>query len=236
MIVAPHTWATRDPLAVDCFISRRCGELGLNRGALAQRLGFKNPTKALRRLDDLCDGDLARTEAVIRALPTALQVPAEVIADAIEETRVQLEKAEKARAAEAEAAWRAAFKPHAVILTERDRPSPLFMAACIGVDRLLRVDFDLAAPPSSFVGQALDGLREKLQRWGGIEKREITCFGAPIGVIVNYSPDRGVQYDLNGNAVDLLPHAHRLGNAEFFINCRGIPPRLLQISDPWMSS
>jgi hypothetical protein len=42
----------------------------------------------------------------------------------------------------AEAAWRAAFRPHAVIMTDRERPEPLFVAAIIGVNVLLRVDFD----------------------------------------------------------------------------------------------
>ena len=59
-------------------------------------------------------------------------------------------------------AYRAAFEPHAVILTERLIPQPIFVAAFIGPARLLRIDFDVALPPATFVTQALDGLHQKL--------------------------------------------------------------------------
>jgi hypothetical protein len=39
--------------------------------------------------------------------------------------------------------WRENFQAHAIILTERTRPAPVFVAAIIGAERLLRVNFDL---------------------------------------------------------------------------------------------
>ena len=84
-------------------------------------------------------------------LPAALEVPVDVIKRAVEESRKYLRESE-------EAAWRAAFRPHAIILTERQRPQPLFVAALIGVDVLLRLDFDLGSGPATFLAQALDGL------------------------------------------------------------------------------
>ena len=43
------------------------------------------------------------------------------------------------------------FQPHAVILTERTGPQPIFVAAIIGVERLLRVDFDLDGERESYI-------------------------------------------------------------------------------------
>jgi hypothetical protein len=57
-----------------------------------------------------------------------------------------------------EAAYRSSFVPHAIILTERKVPQPIFIAAVLGVDRLLRVDFDLTKDPATFVEQALPTL------------------------------------------------------------------------------
>lgn len=74
-----------------------------------------------------------------------------------------------------EAAWRDAFKPHAVILTERLIPQPLHIAAIVGGDRLKCVDFKPDSNPVTLIDQALDALREKLQRWNG----HIPCFGKP---------------------------------------------------------
>jgi hypothetical protein len=51
------------------------------------------------------------------------------------------------------------FTPHALILTERSVPQPMFVAAAIGVERLLRVDLNAGAPPLTFAGQALRAVR-----------------------------------------------------------------------------
>ena len=47
------------------------------------------------------------------------------------------------------------LKPHAIIICERRRPEPLFVAGLIGVDRLLRVDFATGSKPATYASQAL---------------------------------------------------------------------------------
>jgi hypothetical protein len=56
-------------------------------------------------------------------------------------------------------------KPHAIILTERKVPEPIFIAAMIGVDKLLRIDFDLNQGTIIFANQAIKGVRHKLSEW-----------------------------------------------------------------------
>jgi hypothetical protein len=92
-------------------------------------------SKGVRRLEELLLGELQSNKYLIQGLPAALDLPANVIARAVEKTRRQI-------AQEEDAAWRTSFKPHAIILTERQRPEPIFVAALIGVERLLRVDFN----------------------------------------------------------------------------------------------
>ena len=60
--------------------------------------------------------------------------------------------------------WRENFCPHAIILTERIVLSPIFVAAIIGVEKLLRIDPDLTQGPVSFVWQMLDRLPERVPR------------------------------------------------------------------------
>ena len=84
---------------------------------------------------------------------------------------------------------------------------------------MLRVDFDLTKSPTTYIQQALDGLRHKLQRW---KSDQIPTFGRPTGIIINYSPDYAVLFDLEGNAVDVLDRAYRLGEASFSIGKRPI--------------
>ena len=71
-------------------------------------------------------------------LPAALDIPLEVVEHAIEETRRRIAEAQEAARQAREAAWRAASRPHAIILTKRALPQPIFVASIIGVERLLR--------------------------------------------------------------------------------------------------
>jgi hypothetical protein len=79
--------------------------------------------------------------------------------------------------------WRAAFRPHAIIATERSIPSPIFVAALIGVERILRINFDTSLPEETFVRQVL-----------AKTPAHTIAFGRPIGVMINFSPDRAVRY------------------------------------------
>jgi hypothetical protein len=198
-------------LAIETLVRSRCEQLGLTPVDLVRRCGYQNVSKSLRRLEQLCAGDFTRSMGLVRMLPAALEVPIELFKEAIEASQRYLQET-------AEAAWRAAFRPHAIIITERRRPEPLFVAAFIGVDVLLRVDFDLTAAPITLVTQSLDGLRQRLARWHG----SLPAFGRPVGIIVNYSPDRAVRFDLQGNPIELFDRAYRAGEVVLSIGGRAV--------------
>jgi hypothetical protein len=96
------------------------------------------------------------------------------------------------------------FRPHAIIATDRSVPSPIFVAALIGAEKILRIDFDRSLPEATFVQQALAKLPE-----------QTIAFGRPTGVTVNYAPDRAVRYDLRGDPIETLAEAIRCGKAYF---------------------
>jgi hypothetical protein len=58
---------------------------------------------------------------------------------ALEETVREIELVERQEAETRDKIWRENFRPHAIILTERSVPSPIFVAALIGVEKLLRI-------------------------------------------------------------------------------------------------
>ena len=208
---------SEEQLPINTLVSNRCRELGLRPVELVRRCGYKNVSKGLRRLEHFCQGNFTGSDTLIRTLPTALDVPDEAVRKAVEDTQRDIHEAE-------EAAWRAEFVPHAVIMTERERPTQLFVAAFIGIERLRRVNFDLSESPTTYIQQALDGLRHKLQRWKlqRWKSDQIPTFGRPTGIIINYSPDYAVSFDLEGNAVDVLDRAYRLGEATFSIGKRPV--------------
>jgi hypothetical protein len=110
--------------------------------------------------------------------------------------------AEKREAEARDKIWRENFRPHAIILTERTVPSPIFVAAIIGVEKLLRIDLDATQGPVSFVRQALDRLPEG-----------VPAFGKTVGFAINYSPDKAVRFDRNGQPIAILDKAVRLRTA-----------------------
>jgi hypothetical protein len=85
---------------------------------------------------------------------------------------------------------------------------------------LLRLDFHLNSSPATFLTQALDGLRHRLARWHGC----VPAYGRAVGIIINYSPDRAIRFDLEGHAVEHFDRAYRLGIAQFALGGRVVSP------------
>ena len=208
----------KSDLAIAALIRSRMTELGLSRGEFAKRVGYKNRAKGIRRIDALCDGDLAGTKQILDMLPQALETSPDTVKRALDHTVREIELAEKQEAEARDIIWRENFRPHAVILTERTVPSPIFVAAIIGVEKLLRIDLDATQEPVSFVRQVLNRLPE-----------EIPAFGKSIGFVINYSPDKAARFDPNGQPIAILDKAVRPGTAVLRLKGRPIPPEALRV-------
>jgi hypothetical protein len=188
-------------LAIQNLITNRCGELRLGRAELVRRCGYKNISKGIRRLEQVYAGELQKGISLLRGLPSALELTPEVVRQAVDETLGELNDRALRSAAEADAAWRAAFKPHAYLLGTRTRPSQLlFFAITGGAERWLKIPLDLSQPPLSYATQALAVVRRT---------PFVQYFGATTGFIVNYTPDHAVRFDLESNPVETFTRAYR---------------------------
>ncbi len=207
----------KSDLAIATLIRSRMTELDLSRGEFAKRLGYKNVAKGIRRIDALCDGNIDGTKQFLDALPQALETSADTVKRALDQTVRELELAEKQEAEARDKLWRENFCPHAIILTEHTVPSPIFVAAMIGVEKLLRIDLDATQGPKSLVRQVLDRLPER-----------VPAFGKAIGFVINYSPDKAVRFDRNGQPIAILDKAVRPGTAVLLrLGGRPIPAEAL---------
>ena len=90
-----------------------------------------------------------------------------------------------------------------IIVPKRSRPSPIFVVALLGPERILRRDFDLTRGPESFVEQALAMVPDSL-----------VAFGETAGFTINFTPDYAEQFDMQGNAVATFSKAVRAGEAD----------------------
>jgi hypothetical protein len=102
-----------------------------------------------------------------------------------------------------------------IIQTERTVPSQItFCGLTGGVARWLMIRLDDSKPPITFVQQALAALPDKL-RSGNDGRRYVTFFGAALGFIVNYTPDKALRCSLSGEPLEILPKAYRPGESGY---------------------
>jgi hypothetical protein len=190
---------------IKTLIENRIHDLGLLRKDMVRRAGYVNLSKGHRRLDELLAGELHHSRGLIDRLPAALDVPAEAVHEAIAETARQQREAQ-------DAAYRAAFRPHAIILTENHIPTQITFAAITGADRQLWINFEPGSSRITYIKQVLQQVRQR---------SPIRFYGRAVGVIVNFAPDAAVRFDLDGNAVEVLTAAYRPG--ELTVAIRGRP-------------
>ena len=193
--------------------------LELSKAQLVRLAGYKNEAKGIRRLDSLIAGDLETTRRLIQGLPAALNLPTDVISGVVEQTRQQIASTKRRQAEQVEMKWRDNFQPHAVILTERTRPEPIFVAAIVGSKRLLRIDFDLNGERENYINKALEAVQRRLAKWNGT----IPAFGRATGLIVNYAPNFAVRFHLRGTAEEIFGEAYRIGQTHLSLRGRSIP-------------
>jgi hypothetical protein len=190
-------------LPIGLLISTRRRELGISSAEIARRVGYRNVSKGVRRIDELCRGDFRAANFIVGALPRALELPEDDVRRAIHATEDELDARERARLEEEDRGYRSAFRPHAVWVTERLVPRPIFVAAFLGVENLLRFDLDIEQGEETFVAQAIAANPS----WAG-------PFGKVVGFYLNLSPDKCVQYDREGNVLATFSKARRPGRAD----------------------
>jgi hypothetical protein len=198
-------------LPIGTLIRTRMSELEISRGELVKRLGYRNLAKGTHRIDALCNGDLERTKHLFELLPQALDTSPESVKLALEESFREIKSAEEQEAEAREKLWWENFRPHVVVLTERTVPSPIFVAAFVGVEKLLRIDLDLTRRPVSFVEQALERLPEA-----------VIAFGRTTGFVINYSPEQAVRFDCEGQPIEIFDRAVRPGAACLHLGGRSV--------------
>jgi len=136
---------------------------------LAKRLGYSNITKGIRRINAFLQYD-EYNATIIDNLHSALDVPKDVIAKKLEETRQQIEKERENN-----------FKPFLYCVTTYQVPSPIFVCAITRSYELKKVELphnfnDLTEEQKMLtIQQAIKEHNEKVyNKYGGI----IPAYGA----------------------------------------------------------
>ncbi len=79
-----------------------------------------------------------------------------------------------------------------------------------GAGPRLIIPLDCSRPPITYVQQAVDAVPERV-RIGHNGKPYVTFFGEALGLIINYTPDSALRCSLDGEPLEVLHKAYRLG-------------------------
>lgn len=202
------------------LIERRRKELGLRKGELAVRCGCINPEQGIRWIDAIGQGqtDHPRAQEIMKEIPRALRIDQAEFDQALALTHKQIEEREQKEEAEREAALRAAFRPHGYLLPERSAPSQIVICGlCGGPEKFLRIELDLSQSSITFARQAVEFAKQN---------PTVLFFGKVQALIVNYSPDFAVRFDLDGSPIETLDRAYAPGRIELTSRGKDVGPEL----------
>jgi uncharacterized protein with beta-barrel porin domain len=181
--------------ALEQLLRERMAALALSRGDIGQRLSPSNRSKALRRLDAFTATGECPEDSLCERLANALNLSTTDIVTAAQATCDAIK-------AQAEADYRAHFTPHAVWTTARKTPSSAAMAGLINAPARLVLTF-----PPDLSSDALVAYCQDHAPAG------IPLYGPVTGFIINDTPDHARRYNLEGQRLETLPSAVRVGCA-----------------------
>ena len=156
---------------------------GSSHKELARRMGFRNLGRGMHFLWEIERGERLVPDSRIASLAEALDMSCERIRQANADTLAVL-------AARADQARRLAFRLHLIWIPERERVAPMFL----GLMLLRPVYLDCDMDDAQCVARAIQLCPASLPLWGAVR-----------GFWINYSPDRAVAYDLDGEIVAERP-------------------------------
>jgi hypothetical protein len=174
---------------------------GVRSAELARACGYANVSKGVRRIEALSDGDLHDFESLKLLLAKGLDLDIADLETAAADTRY-------IKWAREDRAYRRGFEPHVIWKTALTIPRPIAIAGVIGASRMLKFI------PAT--GHALKISAEALANCPD----GVPCYGRVTGFYVNYSPDRAVEFNREGEPLSVLDAAVRPGHAITRVNGR----------------
>ena len=202
------------------------------RAELIRNLGFEHLEEARKLLGDLERTGEVHSKLVRKNLHRALGLVAYVVHNAFlcdKDQQVEAQEIEEVRSQHGK--WKE-FKPLIQVLTEREVPSPIFVAALTGSYRRKTIHLDEAILKLPEAGQfaAVSEIVKKHYAESRVEGKEggyIIAFGAITQYEYRQTYYRTVGFDIHGQFIGSRwgKHAPMAGRAELFIGKK-------EVSDP----
>jgi len=206
-----------DAYPIGRFVLDRAKALGLSRADLVRQFEYRDASSGQRALTGLLQTGVFPS-FIEKKLARALEVEQEFLDEVLLATARQLHDEARAQILAREDAYRAAFRPHLQVVTERRVPSPIFIAALLTTKRLRIVSL-----PDEAIS-ADEDTRDRLIRATIIEhfreqRGDVPAFGAITGyalvLLAGYDGvDFGLPFDVRGDLAGEMQQVKRLPEAQ----------------------
>jgi hypothetical protein len=189
--------------------------LGLTRTMIVQRLGYSDLSNGQQALTNLLM--TGTSPPFFTRLADALEVDTSIVESVLIATARQQDAEAAVHMLGREEAYRQAFRPHLQVQVERDKPSPIFLAAMLGIKRLRIIDSrDLDAAADDTQRDEIVGtiIRQHYRDNAG----RVSCFGKITGYVLVSVPgydgvDYGLPLDVDGYPIGSMISVPRLSEA-----------------------
>jgi hypothetical protein len=205
-----------DIFPVGRFVLDRAKALGLSRTDLVCRFGYRDLSSGHRTLTDVLLTGIV-PPFIQGKLANALEVDQELLDAVSAATARQIHDEVRSQILAKEDAYRAEFRLHLQVVTERRIPSPIFVAALVGTARLRIVPL-----PDQTLSRSEDQqdqtVKAAIIKHYRSQDGYVPAFGAITGyvlvLIAGYGDvDFGVPFDVTGNLIGPMRKVERVPEA-----------------------
>ena len=205
-----------DNYPIGRFILERSRALGFSRSDLVRRLGYRDISSGHTALNAMLVTGVVAPH-IAKHLADALETEHVLVEAVVGATTCQKHDEARLRRVKRERAYRASFRPHLQVQTERSVPSPIFVAALLTVARLRTISLPDEALTDN--EEARDRIVKSIiiGHWRENDGR-VPAFGGITGYVLVFIAayggfDFGLPFSVAGDRAGAMRKVERLGEA-----------------------
>ncbi len=193
--------------SIQKYVKSKMKEKGIKKAELVKRTGYSNISRGCNRFDSFMKGE-SYPDIFMKNLAASLDVPQEELNEVIEKSKIEIQEDIERKRERQNDIDRRNFSPYLYCHTERKIPSPIFVCAVTGADRMKKImlpeyftilsDEERDAQRRELIKRTMKSYEGKIPGFGNI-----LCFTEKL--IFNDNEHELRVYNLKGDLIENPP-------------------------------
>lgn len=193
--------------SIQKYVKSKMKEKSIKKSDLVKRAGYSNISRGCKRFDSFMKGE-SYPDIIMKNLAASLEVPEEELNKVIAESKMEMERDIERNRSRQNDMDRRNFSPYLYCHTERRIPSPIFVCAILGADRMKKIklpEYFLILSEEERDAERRELIKETMMRYDGIIPGfgSILCFTERLS-FDDEENERRV-YNLKGDLIENPP-------------------------------